>query len=340
MSSATSTAEEESVHEWTERVWLARATDLFLRLAPFVLAWLAIRFTSDWFVHPEPWWGIVVWLLQAAVVAGIVANVSARVAQRLSPLSTLLRLSLVWPNRAPARFRVALRAGAGRTLATSVHTLPAEEGAAAERALEMIAQLSAHDRRAGGHSERVCAYAELIAREMGVDQAELPLLRWGVLVHDIGKVSVPPEILNKEGRPTRREWDILRSHPAESERILQPLKGFLGPWIGAAAEHHERFDGDGYPRGLAGNEISLAGRICAVADAYDVITSKRSYKDAFSHNTARTELVKHAGTQFDPKVVRAMLNVGLKHRSRLASVASILETPIRSALITPSRKAS
>ncbi len=327
MSSATSTAAESSVQAWIGRPWLARGIDIGLRIAPFAVAWLAVRAASPWFVSGTGVRGVLLWLAQAAVVAGVTANAATRLAQRIAPLATLLRLSLVWPDQAPTRFGVALRAGTGRAMARRVTELPPDEGEAAVRALELVAELSSHDRRTRGHTERVRAYAELIGEEMGLDERELNSLRWGVLLHDIGKLSVPAEILNKPGRPDDAEWEILRSHPAEAERILQPLRGFLGPWIGAASDHHERFDGAGYPKGLTGEEISLAGRICAVADAFDVITSRRSYKEPLSPEAARAELVDCAGSHFDPAVVRAMLRVGLGRRRSLGSLASFLEMP-------------
>ena len=121
----------------------------------------------------------------------------------------------------------------------------------------------------------------------------------------------PASILNKTEKLTPDEWKIIRGHPAASDRFLGPVRAWLGDWARAASEHHERYDGDGYPNGLRGEEISLAGRIVAVADAFDVMTAARSYKKPYPAAQARVELANNAGTQFDPRVVRAFLAISL-----------------------------
>ncbi len=136
-------------------------------------------------------------------------------------------------------------------------------------------------------------------------------MHWAALLHDVGKLDVRPEILNKAGRPTDDEWQEIRRHPEASGRWLTGLAPWLGDWSRAASEHHERFDGDGYPNRLRGTEISLAGRIVAVADAFDVMTAARSYKKPYPATQARAELALNSGTQFDPKIVRAFMCVSL-----------------------------
>lgn len=138
---------------------------------------------------------------------------------------------------------------------------------------------------------------------------------------------MPAEILNKDERPTDEEWATLAEHPAHAAAHLGAMASWLGPWLGAATEHHERWDGFGYPLGLAGNEISLAGRIVAVADAYDTMTSKRSYKPAIAPELAKRELVDSAGTHFDPEIVRAFLNVSLGRRWMGGFVTWLTEVP-------------
>src|SRR5205807_10372018 len=169
--------------------------------------------------------------------------------------------------------------------------------------------LTAHDRRTRGHSERVRALSELIAEELHLAPEERDRLRWASLLHDCGKVTVDSRILNKPGPLDEEEWAIMRRHPEEGARIAFPLRDWLGEWSLAIAQHHERWDGHGYPRGLTGEEISLAARIVAVADAFDVMTSARSYQGPMSTAAARTELTAMAGAQFDPAVVRAFLLV-------------------------------
>lgn len=246
----------------------------------------------------------------------LVGATADKVARRFLPLAALLRLSIVFPNQAPSRFIVALRSGSTRSLQKRLAQLDAAEfaGSEAEAAqiiVELAAALSRHDRLTRGHSERVRAYTALIAKEIGLSDQASNRLQWAGLIHDVGKLKIPYEILTKSGPLTDREYAIVKTHPTQGMHLAAPLAEFLGPWIGAVGEHHERFDGQGYPHGLRGDEISVAGRIVAVADAYDVMTAARSYKKPMSAASAREELARCAGTQFDPDVVRAFLNVGI-----------------------------
>src|SRR5262249_18705116 len=159
--------------------------------------------------------------------------------------------------------------------------------------------------------ERVRAYADLLGRQLELDEASLTKLHWAALLHDVGKLDVSPDILTKKGKLTDAEWDVMREHPAQSNRWLRPLVPWLGEWALAATEHHERYDGGGYPNGVAGEEILLAGRIVAVADAFDVVTAAGSVKKPLPRGQARRGLTDNAGTQFDPQVVRAFLQVSL-----------------------------
>ena len=177
--------------------------------------------------------------------------------------------------------------------------------------LELVAALNAHDTLTRGHSERVRAYSILIGKELGLDARELDLLNWAALLHDVGKLEVPQSILTKPGKPADEEWEVLRRHPLLGEQLTARVRDWLEGWQSAVGYHHERWDGKGYPRGLEGKEIPLAGRIVAVADVFDVITSARSYKEAGSTIAGREEIARCAGTQFDPRVVRAFLNVSL-----------------------------
>ena len=122
---------------------------------------------------------------------------------------------------------------------------------------------------------------------------------------------VPAEILNKPGALTDEEYEIVKGHADAGAQLVEPLRSWLGDAIDGVRDHHEWWDGGGYPRGLAGTDISQAGRIVAVADVFDVITSVRSYKKASAVSAARKELVRCSGTQFEPRMVRAFLNVGI-----------------------------
>jgi hypothetical protein len=295
---------------------------------------------ADVLYRPPGLGGLAIWLTQALLVGLGCSFVLDRAASRLLPLATLCNMTLVFPDKAPSRFGTALRSGSVRKLEQRLEQARTEglgqsESEAAARALELVGLLSHHDRLTRGHTERVRAYADIIAAQMGLSEHERSRLAWGVLLHDIGKITVPSEVLNKVERLTDDEWQLLRGHPAASGELLAPLADWLGPSIGAATEHHERWDGHGYPNGLSATEISLAGRITAVADAYDVITTKRSYKAPMSVAAARKELVDCAGEQFDPAVVRAFLGVSLGHRWAAGPLAALSHLPFANLSTAP-----
>ncbi len=301
-------------------------------VAPVVATWFAIRVASGWFYRPLGWPGFVLWCMQAIALATVVGVLTDRLTRRFIPLSSLLAMSLTFPDNAPSRFGIALRAGTMGKLQTRLDEwnatgLSADENTAAAQAVELVTLLGRHERRTRGHTERVRAYADLIATEMEVSEVDRQKLAWASLLHDIGKLTIPASILNKDDPLTDEEWKILESHPAAGEAFIEPLADWLGEWRLATSQHHERWDGAGYPYGLAGTDISLAGRIVAVADAFDVITSKRSYKEPMSAEAARREMVACAGAQFDPVVVRALLNVSLNKQRGAAWMAWLLELP-------------
>ena len=164
--------------------------------------------------------------------------------------------------------------------------------------------LDARDSYTGGHSERLADWAEATARLLGCRDEEAQDIRWGALLHDIGKIAVPDAILRKPAKLTDEEWQIMRQHPITGEQILRPIERMRGV-ARILRHHHERWDGKGYPDGIAGERIPLGARILAVVDAYSAITDDRPYKAARSHDEAVVELRKSAGTQFDQKIVEA-----------------------------------
>ncbi len=236
-----------------------------------------------------------------------------RLARRFLPLAMLLKLSLLFPDQAPSRFSVALRSFSVRKLQAWARTAHEESGLCelTDKVLTLATALNTHDRRARGHSERTRAIADLIAAELRIPAAEMHAVRWGAFLHDVGKIFVPAEILNKPGAPTAREWETLRRHPGDGGVLVEPLRPFLGSGVEAVRCHHENFDGSGYPQGLSGDQIAMAARIVSVADSFEVMTAVRSYKRPMKAADARRELTRHSGTQFDPTVVRALLNVSL-----------------------------
>lgn len=155
------------------------------------------------------------------------------------------------------------------------------------------------------HSETVGRYAEMMARELGLPERHVSRVRLAGMLHDIGKVGVPDSILRKPGALTEQEMAIVRRHPELGAQILEhPSLADVREWVAA---HHERPDGRGYPLGLAGEELPLEARILAVADAYEAMTSDRSYRDSIGRRAAQAELERCAGEQFDERVVRALL---------------------------------
>jgi diguanylate cyclase (GGDEF)-like protein/putative nucleotidyltransferase with HDIG domain len=186
-----------------------------------------------------------------------------------------------------------------------------ERDVEAERYLAVVLDLAeAVDVRFSGsarHSETVGRYAELMARELGLSERRVGRVRLAGLLHDVGKVGVPDAILRKAGPLTPEERAVIGRHPELGAQILEhPSLGDVQAWVAA---HHERPDGGGYPHGLSDAELPLEARIIAVADAYEAMTSDRSYRDAIGHARARDELTRHAGAQFDAGVVAAFLAV-------------------------------
>ncbi len=156
------------------------------------------------------------------------------------------------------------------------------------------------DRYTAGHSERVARYAVSLARWLGLDESLIDVVRHSALMHDIGKVGCVMN-LNKPGKLTQDEYEIFKKHPTYGREILDPIK-FLAPVIPGVHLHHERWDGRGYPLGLAGQEIPLIARIISVADTYDAMTSDRAYRRALPHEVTVNEIIRCSATQFDPDI--------------------------------------
>ncbi|MDD5091501.1 MAG: HD domain-containing protein [Candidatus Wallbacteria bacterium] len=176
--------------------------------------------------------------------------------------------------------------------------------------IEVLANvLDASDPYTHGHSMRVSYYSIATARKMGLPESMITCIRYGSLLHDIGKVGIPQEIINKPGKLTDEEFEKIRKHPAKGFEIIKPIK-FLEEKLAVVKFHHERYDGKGYPSGLAGSDIPVEARISAVADAFDAMTSTRSYRHALTPEKAIEELKKNSGTQFDPEVVEAFTAIG------------------------------
>ncbi len=203
----------------------------------------------------------------------------------------------------------AQRSGGGRAvLAIDPEAAIDDEPQGAQRdAIEALAvALLERDRYTGEHSEAVIDMSGAVARNLGLNPIEIERVKSAALLHDIGKVAIPDEILHKAGPLTDNEWKLMKEHPVIGERILRVLPG-LGNVARIVRHEHERWDGCGYPDGLAGEEIPLGSRIIIAADTYHAITSNRPYRAARSHSEAVDELTRCAGTQFDPSVTAALI---------------------------------
>lgn len=168
--------------------------------------------------------------------------------------------------------------------------------------------LETRDAETHGHSERVVTFSLRLGRELGLEPEQMRSLEFGSLLHDIGKIGVPDAILRKPAKLTEEEWVKMRQHPLHGQAILRGIE-FLEGAARVVAQHHEKWDGSGYPLGLRGEEIDLNARIFAVADAFDAMTSDRVYRKGKPYEMAAEELGLHAGKQFDPKVVAAFHRV-------------------------------
>ncbi|MCA9054074.1 MAG: HD domain-containing protein, partial [Planctomycetaceae bacterium] len=181
--------------------------------------------------------------------------------------------------------------------------------------------VESRDNETGGHLERMREYARIIAEDLAlqpefesvIDGQYINLLYLTTPLHDIGKVGIPDSILRKAGQLTPDEWDVMKTHTLIGARTLDEVTAmhhnatYLAMARDIALTHHEHFDGGGYPHGLAGEDIPLCGRITAMADVYDALTSQRAYKQAFTHEEARLIIEQQRGRQFDPRIVDAFL---------------------------------
>lgn len=182
----------------------------------------------------------------------------------------------------------------------------------------LTSAIDASDPFTRGHSERVTSYSVEIAREMGLSERRVQILEYAGFLHDMGKIALQHDILLKPGALTDDEWKIMRSHPEIGARIVSGLH-FLSGAKQVVLHHHERFDGEGYPDGLSGEEIPLEARIVKVADAFDAMMSDRPYRQSLTLTSALTELEDGRGTEFDPAVVDAFLDLVRQGRIELGS---------------------
>ena len=178
-----------------------------------------------------------------------------------------------------------------------------------ESSLIMLANaIELRDHYTRGHVERVRDHAVAIAKFKGWTDAQLNHLQYGSILHDIGKIHIMENVLSKPGPLNEAEWDVMKNHPIVGMEMVKNIP-FLAPAIPVILHHHERWDGLGYPYGLAGEQIPLAARIVAVADSLDAMTSSRNYRQAFTHDQAYKEILRCSGRHYDPDIVKAFQSV-------------------------------
>jgi putative nucleotidyltransferase with HDIG domain len=179
--------------------------------------------------------------------------------------------------------------------------------------------VEARDIYTRGHTERVCYMAQSLSREMGWNEEKLWEVKMGGILHDIGKIGVPDAVLNKAQTLTPREFESMKQHPVVGAKILEGIS-FLTPAVPYVLYHHERFDGKGYPYRLRNDQIPIQGRLMAVVDTFDAMTSNRPYRKAKSFRMALKEIKDCAGTQFDPQIAELFLRAwekGLLKKGKL-----------------------
>jgi response regulator RpfG family c-di-GMP phosphodiesterase len=285
-----------------------RATRYLPQVVVATTAVAVMPVAAVWWLHANgaiasPWAGLT---LAIALSLGASLVGSAYWKRRRGPRDLLFGELLVWGWL--RRLRVE------RQLAKSMELLSDDErlrgdAPSAKRKFHVLGRLAgaldAQDAYTDGHSRRVAAHSVMVARRMGLSSEEVERVRAAAAVHDIGKLRVPADVLSKPGRLTSAEFELVKSHADAGAEIVACLGD---PELSAIVRHHhERFDGAGYPSGLAGEQIPLGARIIAVADTFDALTSVRPYRPAEPHKRALEALVKASGTQLDPVAVRAFL---------------------------------
>lgn len=194
----------------------------------------------------------------------------------------------------------------------------------------IVALLDARDAYTAGHSHRVSAYSEALARDFGLPQEQIDDIRIGALLHDIGKIGVPDEVLRKHERLTKEEFDLMKQHPTIGRKVLEQVVQFE-KYLDAVELHHENLDGTGYPRGLKGEQIPIAARIVKVADVYDALSTDRPYRKGMAPDEVHDILRKGSGSHFDRLLVEIFLNRSVpsfEHRSGLEPLQRALNAPI------------
>ncbi len=282
-------------------------------------SWLAGRIASAERGVPVPGLrgGVLLALLLAALAAAQLAHLAAR--RHTARLSRLVGVVSRMADTGELRSDFETTGGGAmagemeqtlrRLLVTLEESQEARERAYVEALGTVVTALDARDHEITGHSFRVACYAVALSRKLGLNGSLLKAIEWGALLHDLGKMVVPDAVLRKVGPLSEDEWLIMRQHPSWGSELLAEVRFMQPAAVDIVYSHHERWDGQGYPRGLVRDEIPLSARIFAVVDVYDAITSDRPYRRARGHAAAIAELLRVAGTQLDPAIVEVFVQV-------------------------------
>lgn len=257
-----------------------------------------------------------------------IAHPLRRLAETMSHISQSGRLEPPPAVNGGGRELRLLQSAFHRMLGSLAEAERARERSYVEAIGAVMAAVDRRDQESAGHSYRVAYYAVALARNLGLEGDELRAVEWGALLHDVGKIAVPDQILRKSGPLTEKEWQIMRQHPRWGYEMLVEVE-FLHPALDIVYNHHERWDGTGYPRGLRGEDIPMAARIFSVVDTYDAITADRHYRDARSHRDAVAELQRVGGSQLDPRIVESFLELSLLELRQLRKLSGEAVAGIR-----------
>jgi len=218
-------------------------------------------------------------------------------------------IGLPWRRRGPPE-----PADASRSISRAHHMCVREIHATFEGTILALGQaLELRDYETQGHTARVVVWTDRLTLTLGLTEAERRAVRWGAYLHDIGKLAIPDAILLKPGRLDESEWAVMQEHAVHGVRMLREVPSLPDETRDVVRSHHERWDGGGYPDGLAGEAIPLHARSFAVVDVWDALTHSRPYKEPWSRRDARAEIERGAGTQFDPVLARRFLDIEEVH---------------------------